>query len=72
MKSKKDYVVELTEKEAYNFMDEHWVAELVRCENCQFYNEGQNEVDAWMRCRLHNINTDQYQYCSWAVKKEDA
>ena len=44
--------------------------ELVRCKDCQFYNEGQNEVDAWMRCRLHSMNTSPDEFCSWAVKKE--
>jgi len=32
---KKEYIVELTEKEADEFMDEHWVGELVRCKNCK-------------------------------------
>ena len=42
---------------------------VVRCKDCQFYNEGQNEVDAWMRCRLHSMNTSLDEFCSWAVKK---
>lgn len=43
--------------------------ELIRCKDCQFYNEGSNEVDSWMRCRLHSINAGPDEFCSWAVKK---
>lgn len=32
---KKEYVVELREEEADELMNEHWVGELVRCEDCQ-------------------------------------
>lgn len=41
--------------------------ELVRCRDCQFHYVGENEVDAWDRCRLHSINTEPDNYCSWAV-----
>ena len=34
---KKEYIVELTEEEADELMDEHWVEELVRCKNCKHY-----------------------------------
>lgn len=42
---------------------------LTRCENCTFYDAGENEVDAWMRCKLHCFNTEPDNYCSWAVEK---
>ena len=42
--------------------------EIVRCKDCQFHYAGENEVDAWDRCRLHSINTEPDNYCSWAVK----
>jgi hypothetical protein len=42
---------------------------VARCMDCQFHYEGENEVDAWDRCRLHSINTDFDNYCSWAVRK---
>lgn len=32
---KKDYIVEVTEKEADELMDGHWVRELVRCKDCK-------------------------------------
>lgn len=32
---KKEYIVELTEEEADELMDEHWVEELVRCKDCK-------------------------------------
>lgn len=44
-------------------------SQVVRCKDCQFYNEGRNEVDAWMQCRLHSMNTSPDEFCSWAVKK---
>lgn len=36
---KKEYVVELNEKEADELMDEHWVGELVRCKDCIYAEE---------------------------------
>ena len=35
MGMKKDYIVDLTEEEADELMDEHWVGELVRCKDCR-------------------------------------
>jgi hypothetical protein len=32
---KKEYIVELTEEEADELMDEHCVGELVRCKDCR-------------------------------------
>jgi len=32
---KKEYIVELSEEEADELMDEHWVGELVRCKDCK-------------------------------------
>ena len=32
---KKEYIVDLTEEEADELMDEHWVGELVRCKDCK-------------------------------------
>ena len=43
------------------------IQELIRCKDCQFNYVGENEVDAWDRCRLHSINTEPDNYCSWAV-----
>ena len=37
---KKEYTVELTEEEADELMDEHWVGELVRCKDCKWYQAG--------------------------------
>lgn len=33
---KKEYVVELREEEADELMEEHWVGELVRCQDCKY------------------------------------
>lgn len=51
----------------YQWNDNHGV--LIRCENCQFHDSGKNEIDIWNRCRLHSMNTDDDEFCSWAVKK---
>lgn len=56
---------EISEAEAQGYL-----RELIRCKDCTFYYEGENEVDYWMRCRLHSINTDSDNFCSWAVKKQ--
>jgi hypothetical protein len=32
---KKEYIVELTEEEADELMAEHWVGELIRCNDCK-------------------------------------
>jgi hypothetical protein len=53
---KKDYIVGLSEEEADELMDEHWVGELVRCRdcvnrhdsiNCRMYSEGMDTSDDW-------------------------
>ena len=44
-------------------------SEVICCKDCQFYYEGANEVDSWMRCRLHSINAGPDEFCSWAVAK---
>ena len=44
--------------------------EIVRCKDCAFHDSGENEVDAWNRCRLHKINTSDDEYCSWGVMRE--
>ncbi len=42
---KKEYVVELREEEADEFMDDHWVGELVRCKDCKYWHDP-------LRCQL--------------------
>lgn len=53
---------------AMNFIKEQ--PEIVRCEHCRFHDNGENEVDAWNRCKLHKINTSDDEFCSWGVKRE--
>lgn len=43
--------------------------EVICCKDCQFHDKGENESDAWNRCRLHSISVDDNEYCSWAVRK---
>ena len=40
---KKEYIVELREEEADELMDEHWVGELVRCNDCIHWDKGHTE-----------------------------
>ena len=47
------------------------MVEVVRCKDCQFHYSGENVVDAWNRCRLHSINTEDENYCSWGVMRND-
>ncbi len=35
---KKEYIVELSEEEADELMDKHWVGEIVRCADCHHAN----------------------------------
>jgi len=39
---KKDYIVELREEEADELMNEHWVGELVRCKDCEYFRDTKN------------------------------
>lgn len=45
---KKEYVVELSEEEADELMDEHWVGELVRCKDCNHYRKATCSAAAGM------------------------
>ena len=69
---KKEYIVELSEKEADKLMDEHWVGELVRCldcwkrtyDNCPFYEHiGFKPEDDWF-CADGERRTDNVLYNS--------
>jgi len=66
----REYIVKISSEVIEDEFKEH-PQELVRCNNCIFHNVGENEVDAWNQCRLHNINTNDDEFCSWAVKKND-
>ena len=58
---KKDYIVELREDEAEELMDEHWVSELVRCEDCKYWKNGYRNFDVhpWLPCMEIHTN------CKW-------
>ena len=42
---KKEYIVELTEAEADGIMDEHWIGELVRCNDCKHRDPEDHKCD---------------------------
>lgn len=52
---------------AIDLLKEHEA--VVRCKDRKFHDAGENEVDAWDRCKSHRINTAEDNYCSWAVHK---
>ena len=43
--------------------------ELVRCKDCEYYDNGENEVDSWEMCKRNLHSTSQYDFCSWAKMK---
>ena len=71
MNKEKEFIVKVSTdiSEAVKNIGE--LEELIRCQNCQFNYAGENEMDSWNRCRLHSINTDYDNYCSWGVKKNE-
>ena len=66
---KKDFIVRrsITMVEGKPHVETYSEQELVRCKDCQFHYDGENKVDVWDTCRLHSINTEPDNYCSWAV-----
>ena len=40
------------------------VGELIRCKDCKWHNTDKDE------CWLSGLDTDGYEYCSWAERKE--
>ena len=45
--------------------------DVVRCEDCRFYDEGENEDDSWTYCTLHRMNTSREEFCSWGARHGD-
>ena len=39
--------------------------ELIRCKDCKWHNTDKDE------CWLSGLDTDGYEYCSWAERKEE-
>lgn len=67
---KKEYAVELTEEEADELMEEHWVGELVRCKDCKYGRKPilpfRTECVWCERVQRHNSN---YWFCADGVAK---
>lgn len=62
---KKEYTVELTEEEADELIDEHWVGELVRCNDCKWYDEHISMCD---NCGLPREQTF---FCADGERRDD-
>ena len=65
---KKDYIVDLTEEEADELMDEHWVGELVRCKDCIWFHKPDAETKKSCKCNYHGCVTEGDRYCWWGEK----
>ncbi len=38
--------------------------EVVRCKDCIYWNSGENEVEKWEHCKLHDIDIGPHAFCS--------
>lgn len=56
-------------KEAYEQGYQDRDKEIVRCKDCEYYDNGENEVDSWEMCKRNLHSTSQYDFCSWAKTK---
>lgn len=59
---KKEYVVELSEEEADELMNEHWVGELVRCKDCMHYDRDENSELG--TCLVNGVCSTQDWFCA--------
>ncbi len=46
-------------------------AKIVRCKDCRWYDKGENVVDSWELCKLHNHNTEDDGYCHHGERREE-
>lgn len=44
--------------------------DVVRCKDCKYLNAGENEVDAWYRCRIKKIDVDSDFYCADGERRD--
>ena len=66
---KKEYVVELSEEEADELMDEHWVGELVRCKDCKYrskemYDRYGNPNNKVYVCQINDVAKKPEWFCA--------
>lgn len=68
---KKEYIVELTEKEADELMNDHWVRELVRCKDCREAEDHKEEFQKHpFRCRWRCGFNDGNFFCARGDRKD--
>ena len=66
----KEYIVELKEEEADELMDEHWVGELIRCEDCKHYRYYGLSQDTVSECKIDICeNPDKNWFCAEGERK---
>ena len=60
----KEYIVKWSHVNTTKFPEE-----LIRCKECIWL--GEEHYDDVYRCELHNTDTIESNYCSWAERKEE-
>ena len=45
--------------------------EVVRCEDCIYWQSGENEAEKWEYCALHNHKVGPHAFCSYGERKYD-
>ena len=43
---------------------------VVRCKDCYHYDKGENDSESWQYCRFLRHDTSDYNFCSWAERRE--
>ena len=61
--------VSVESKATENKYDCDLISRIVRCKDCEYYDNGENEVDSWEMCKRNLHSTSQYDFCSWAKMK---
>ena len=46
------------------------IAAVVRCEDCMYWQSGENEAEKWEYCNFHNIDIGPHAFCSYGERKE--
>ena len=46
-------------------------AQVIRCKDCKYYQQGSRNSDDWLWCMMNHHYTDEEKYCAWAERKEE-
>lgn len=45
---------------------------VVRCEDCLYWESGENECEKWEYCKFHEISIGPHSFCSYGEREEGA